>query len=106
MQKNENSNIFDELDNFTKDLLSDVLPSDLTESQQDLVNIIGMDRFIEFCLKSKGGSSFYIPKLQNLIKYPIYRKIKEEYDGNNLKDLAKKYNVSEATVYNVLRKKE
>lgn len=95
----------DELDNYTRNLLLDVLPSDLTEAQQTMVEVIGMDNFIEFCLRSKGGSSFYIPKLQNLIKYPIYRRIQEEYDGTNVRILAKKYDVSEATVYNVIKNK-
>lgn len=93
----------DELDDYTKELLLDVLPGDLTEAQQTMVEIIGMDNFIEFCLRSKGGSSFYIPKLQNLIKYPIYRKVQEEYDGTNVRILAKKYNISEATVYAVIK---
>ena len=99
----ETKRAIDELDDYTKELLLDVLPCDLTEAQQTMVEIIGMDNFIEFCLRSKGGSSFYIPKLQNLIKYPIYRKVQEEYDGTNVRILAKKYNISEATVYAVIK---
>ena len=40
-----------------------------------------------------------------LKKNRIYKAILEEYDGTNIKQLAGKYQVSEATVYKILKDK-
>jgi len=41
-----------------------------------------------------GGTTIYIPKKKTIFKDCLSSTLKEEYDGNNLKELAKKYDYS------------
>lgn len=75
---------------------------DLQEQHRDIAESIGMDCFLEL-VKTHGGSAIYIPQMREVTKMRVYRKIAEEFDGTNIKALAGKYEVSESTVYNVVR---
>ncbi len=52
-----------------------------------------------------GGTHVYIPKMEKLLKKVKYKAIIEEFDGGNIRKLAKKYDVSESTVYRILKEK-
>lgn len=75
---------------------------DLQEQHREYAEVIGVDNLIKLS-RAFGGSSIYIPQEKELVKNKIYRAISEEFDGTNMKKLAVKYKVSEATVYNVVR---
>ncbi len=51
-----------------------------------------------------GGSNIYIPKEKELQKREIYKKIVKEFTGENTKELAEKYCISERTVYRMIKK--
>ena len=51
-----------------------------------------------------GGSNIYIPKEKELQKREKYKKILEEFTGENTKELAEKYGISERTIYRVIKK--
>ena len=79
------------------DLLGSLTINELQEQHQMIADAVGVDGLIRLC-ECFGGSSIYIPQ-----KKEIYGMIYREYDGSNIKQLAVKYEVSEATVYNVVR---
>lgn len=75
---------------------------ELQEQHREIAECIGMAGFLAL-VKTFGGSSIYIPQMREVTKLRVYRKIAEEFDGTNIKALASKYEVSESTVYNVVR---
>ncbi len=75
---------------------------DLQEQHREIAESVGMDGFLKL-VKTFGGSAIYIPQMREVTKMRVYRKISEEFDGTNIKALANKYEVSESTVYNVVR---
>lgn len=87
-----------------KELLCTLTAKDLQEQHQMVADAIGVDGLIKLC-EHFGGSSIYIPQKKELLKNKIYSMIYREYDGGNIKQLAVKYGVSEATVYNIVRER-
>lgn len=77
---------------------------DLQENHRAIADAVGMDGLKLLC-ETFGGSSIYIPQFKELAKNRVYRCIHEEYRGDNIKELAIKYEVSESTVYNIVRDK-
>lgn len=75
---------------------------DLQEQHRELAEIIGIDNLIALS-KHFGGMQLYIPQADKLIKNVKYKAIMEEFDGMNIKKLARKYDVSESTVYRLVR---
>lgn len=75
---------------------------DLQEQHREYAELIGVDKLL-LLSQHFGGTQIYIPKPGELFKKRIYEKIQEEFDGTNLRQLAKKYQVSESTVYRLVR---
>lgn len=73
----------------------------LPESYQDVADIIGIGKFLELC-KLFGGMEVYIPQYKTLIKPIRNQKILEEYNGNNIRELARKYDVCESTIRKIV----
>jgi len=84
------------------ELLENLSMKDLQEQHQAIADAVGVDGLVKLC-ECFGGSSVYIPQKKELLKNKIYGMIYQEYDGGNIKQLAVKYGVSEATVYNIVR---
>ena len=70
---------------------------DIPESMINMVNIVGITKFMEIT-KIYGGTSVYIPLYKSIIRPARNRDIIKKYNGFNAKELAKMYNIS---VYNV-----
>ncbi len=77
---------------------------DLQEQHREIAELIGLDGLLKLA-DAYGGTSLYIPQVRELKKNRIYKAILEEYDGTNIKQLSGKYQVSEATVYKILKDK-
>lgn len=75
---------------------------DLKEQHREIAEIVGMEFFFEL-VKNFGGDFIYIPTEKEITKNLAYRLMIEEFDGTNIKALAKKYGVSKSTAYNVLK---
>ena len=82
--------------------MEDVSLDDLQEQHRQYGEIIGIANLIKLA-NEFGGTQIYIPKPDELIKLAKYKKIAEEFDGYNIKQLSKKYDVSESTVYRIVR---
>lgn len=74
---------------------------DLPEFLQDLVDIMGIEAFIDL-IKEFGGSSLYIPNENSILKPIRNRLIKQNFNGNNYKELAKEFKISEMQVRNIV----
>ena len=78
----------------------DNLPQEL----YDMAGLIGLELLLKLC-DVCGGSFFYIPTEREATMKYIKRKILENRDFFSKKELARIYNVSLSTVYNVLRER-
>lgn len=74
---------------------------DLPEFLQNLVDIMGIEAFIKL-IKQYGGSSLYIPNENSILKPIRNRLIKNHFNGNNYKELSKKFKISEMQVRNII----
>lgn len=83
-------------------LLRDLTIEDLQEQHRDFAEALGMENLIRLS-EHFGGTSIYVPQRRELVKQRVYGLIRKEYDGTNIKELASRYDVSESTVYNVVR---
>lgn len=86
------------------EFLDELTMEDLQEQHRELADAVGLQSLITLS-KNYGGTQIYIPMQLELVKDLRYKKISEEYDGDNLQQLALKYNVSERTVYRVVKDK-
>lgn len=89
------------MEKIEKMLLEEVKPEDIAEPQKDLVEAIGMKAFIQGTMKI-GGGSWYFPTVRKLLYNVKKRKVMEEYNGNNIKKLATKYNIAESSAYKII----
>lgn len=79
-----------------------ILIEDLPENVHQMVNIIGLEKFIEIS-KIYGGTSVYFPMYKTLCVRDRNRKIVNEFNGKNSEFLRKKYNVSYAQVRSLVK---
>lgn len=82
-------------------LLDEIDRCDLPETWQTLADSIGVVNVIKLC-KVFGGTSLYVPKLDSIVAPAKRRVISKEFTGNNHKDLAKRFELSERSVYDIV----
>lgn len=78
----------------------------LKENHRELARIVGMEKLFDLS-REYGGTSVYIPSIDELRKVQKYLSISEGIlEGISAKKLARKYGVSESTVYKLARNRE
>ena len=82
-------------------LIAEIGGGDLPESWQEMVDIIGIKSVLEICRRF-GGISLYVPKLESVIAPAKRRAILKEFKGNNYRGLAKRFDISERNVYDIV----
>ena len=70
-----------------------ILIDDIPDGLHAMVDIIGMDNFLEVS-KLYGGTNVYIPVHRKVIKGVRNREIASEYNGRNLDKLRIRYGIS------------
>lgn len=75
--------------------------ADLDEDQRMLADTIGLESY-KVLVQQYGGAYLYIRKEESLVKDIRDKQIRAEYNGRNLRDLAKHYRLSEMQVRNIL----
>lgn len=73
----------------------------LPEKYNYMAKLIGLENFF-LLTKEFGGDMFYIPKLDTVLKDIRNANIKKEFNGGNVKQLAKNYNISERWVRKIV----
>ena len=89
-------------DELTRKLIRETTLDDISEDYRPVVDIIGVDKFIELSDYAK-GDELYFPKLENIIAPARNRHIKKEWNGYNLKELADTYNLTTKQIGNILK---
>ena len=72
------------------------------QSFVDLVRVVGIDAALRLC-EEYGGDKIYIPKVDAWNVEQRRELIRKEYNGYNVKGLAKKYHLTVRTVQNILK---
>lgn len=81
----------DVIDGFINELTPEMIPEGI---YRDIAEEIGVVNFIKLA-ELVGGSTFYIPKSESFFRPVRDLRIKQEFNGYNHSELAKKYNLSE-----------
>lgn len=81
----------DVIDGFINELTSEMIPEGI---YRDIAEEIGVINFIKLA-ELVGGSTFYIPKSESFYRPVRDLRIKQEFNGCNHIELAKKYKLSE-----------
>ena len=67
-------------DELTRALIEETTLEDISESYRPVVDIIGIEKFIELSEYAK-GDELYFPKTENIIAPARNRRIKKEWNG-------------------------
>lgn len=89
-------------DALIRELIAETTIDDISKNYRPVVEIIGIEKFIEISNYAK-GEELYFPKLENVIAPARNRRIKKEWNGYNSKELAQKYNLTLKQIGNILK---
>lgn len=89
-------------DKLIEELICETTIDDISETYRPVVEIIGIDKFIELSDYAK-GDELYFPKIENIINPARNRRIRKEYNGYNEKELAETYNLTTKQIGNILK---
>lgn len=78
---------------FTPAWLKQVRPQDLPEVYQEMAEVIGVEATVQLA-RTFSGSSVYFPKLERALLTLRNEVIRREFDGANVKQLARRWNLS------------
>lgn len=84
-----------------EDYLSYALPTDIPETYQPVISLIGLENFCKLCDYYR-GEEVYFPVAEYVFKKTRNRMILQEFDGHNTKALAKKYGITTVQVRNIV----
>lgn len=90
------------LDELTKALIEETTLEDIPDRYRPVAEIIGIEKFAELGDYAK-GDEIYFPKVTAVIAKARNRRIKKEWDGSNMKELAEKYNITMKRIARILR---
>lgn len=79
----------------------DLKLEDIPDKFHILIDIIGIDKFIEI-LKVYGGDSLYIPTYKSIIKIKRNEEIKTKFNGFNIREIAREYDISISHIKRIL----
>lgn len=72
--------------------------NDVPEKYKPIIDLIWLDNFIKLCMFAN-GDELYFPMYDSILRNTRKRLILQEYNGYNMSELSKKYNLS----YNQIR---
>lgn len=80
----------------------DIRLDDLTGNQREIAELIGLDNYIKLSRLYGGDSSLYIQKYTEITKAARNREIVKKYNGYNVSQLAKMYDLSERQIRSII----
>lgn len=89
------------LEPWTKELTSSMLPDGICKK---IAEEIGADNLLKLAVLV-GGSTFYIPQAESIMRPLRNQKIKEEYNGYNSAELAGRYGITQRQVQQIVQQK-
>lgn len=85
-----------------EDLQPYVQSSDIPETYQPIVSLIGIDALIKLCRYS-AGEEIYFPRADTIFKKTRNRMICREYNGYNIRELSQRYGLTIKQVKNIVK---
>lgn len=85
----------------TSELIDNLQLEDLSSEQRELADVIGLESYKRL-ITIYGGSSIYIPKVDNFLRADRNDRIKQEFNGWNFKELSQKYDLTEVQIRNIV----
>ena len=85
-----------------KDLIEKIKGSELPEPYSTISMLIGLEETLVIA-KELGGARYYFPKFESLFRDNRNTMIYDEFNGNNYRDIAKKYNLSETRIREIVQ---
>ena len=89
------------LEPWTKELTSSMLPDGICKS---IAEEIGADNLLKLAVLV-GGSTFYMPQAESILRPLRNQKIKEEYNGYNSAELAERYGITPRQIQQIVQQK-
>ena len=77
---------------------------DLNQEHREFADLVGLDTF-KALVRKCGGTCMYIPKEDNITRPARNAMIKAEFTGSNVRELAKKYQLSEVQIRSIIAQK-
>lgn len=84
------------------ELLKHVDVSDIPETYQPVVSLIGLDNFLKLC-RYAVGDELYFPMQESVLRNTRKRLIIQEYNGCNLSELSRKYDLTSSYIRNIVK---
>lgn len=78
-----------------------ICPEDIPEEYADIVEVLGLDAFLQLALLC-GGQNLYIPKRESLERESRDREIRARFDGGNYRALAAQFRLSERQIRKII----
>lgn len=85
------------MDNRAEEWLTDLRPEDLPEPYRRMADLIGVEHAVVVA-REYAGSSIYLPKLDSALRAIRDRRIRSEFTGYNVRELARRYDLTEEWV--------
>lgn len=89
------------LESWASELTPSMLPDGICKA---IAEEIGADNLLKLAVLV-GGSTFYMPRVEGILRPLRNQKIKVEYNGYNTDELAQKYGVTPRQVQQIIQKK-
>lgn len=90
------------MDKLEQELIADTTIEDIAERYRPVVEIVGIEKYIEVSRYAM-GDEVYFPKPETLLVPARNRRIRKEYDGFNTKELAQRYNLTLPQIHAILK---
>lgn len=83
-------------------LLKNMDVSDIPETYQPVVSLIGLENFLKMCQYAM-GTEVYFPMQESVLRNARNRLIIQEFNGHNLVELSRKYNLTAKQISNIVK---
>lgn len=80
------------------------IPEQLSQEQRDLMETIGAEAYSKL-VERYGGCSVYICKQETLDRITRNEEIRQQFDGGNYRELARKYRLTENAIRDIVAPK-
>lgn len=83
------------------DWIKDISEEQLPEPYKSIAREIGLEGTLRLANLYQ-GTGFYLPKLDTLLAEIRNKRIREEFNGGNHRELARKYELTERWIYEII----
>lgn len=84
------------------ELMRDTSLEDISERYRPVVEIIGVEKFIEVSNYAR-GDELYFPKPETILAPARNRRIRKEFNGYNVKELAERYDLTIPQIHVIVK---